>query len=105
MLEKDVLRACLDYLAIKGVFHWRQNAGVIPAGDGKFRRFVGKKGLPDIWAVIPPHGTLLAIETKAPGRKMSEAQSQFHDDLVRLGGISVCVSSVDELIEDLEGLL
>lgn len=100
-----MLRACLDYLTFKGVFHWRQNAGVIPTGDGRFRRFVGKKGLPDVWIVLPPHGTLLALEVKRPGGKMSEDQVQFHDDLVRLGGISVCVSSVDELAEDLKGLI
>jgi hypothetical protein len=105
VLERDVLKACLDLLAYRGIFHWRQNAGVIPAGDGRYRRFVGKKGLPDIWAVLPPHGTLLAIETKAPGRKMSPDQQQFHEDLVKLGGISCCVSSVDELAKDLEGLI
>ena len=74
------------------------------AGGG-FRKYNGKKGLPDIWIILPPHGTLVACEVKMPGKKMSEHQKQFHEELVGLGGVSLCVTSVDELESDLKALV
>lgn len=104
MNETDILKACKDYLEFMGVYHWRQNAGVIPLPGGGVR-FSGKRGLPDIWAIIPPHGTLMGIEVKRPGGKLSPDQEQFHDDLDRLGGISCVVTSVEELSTDLQEVL
>lgn len=101
MKESEVLKACREYLSFMGVYHWRQNAGVIPLPGGGVR-FSGKKGLPDIFAIIPPHGTLMGIETKRPGGKLSPEQIKFHDDLVKLGGISCVVTSVEELARDLK---
>lgn len=105
--ESDVLRDCLQYLQLKvpHLLFWRQNAGVIPTADGKFRRFVGRKGLPDIWLFLPPHATAVAIECKVPGKDLSPDQVKFHEQLVSLGGVSIVVHSVDELAEDLEELL
>lgn len=104
MKETETLKVCLQFLQWKGVYCWRQNAGGIPLPDGGFRSFNGKKGLPDIWIIHPPHGTLIACEVKRPGGKMSEDQELFHSELIKLGGISLCVSSVEELEADLREL-
>ncbi len=103
-LEKDIQRAILDFLEYKGIYHWRQNTTPIPLAGGGFRRFVGKKGLPDVWIIMPPHGTLVACEIKRPGKNLSEDQEIFHKELVDLGGISLCVHSVEELEADLESI-
>lgn len=96
--EKDVLRDCLQYLELRGIYHWRQNQGAIPLRGGNFRAFVGKRGLPDIFCIVPPHGTLVAVETKRPvGGRISVHQALFRDALIGLGGKYHCVTSVEQL--------
>lgn len=109
MTESHILRACLDWLHYRtrgtSVLFWRQNAGVIPTKSGGFRAFVGMKGLPDIWVVLPPEGTLCAVECKMPGKVLSPDQEAFHERLVACGGISCVVHDLSELQEDLDGIL
>lgn len=100
LTESDILRACLDWLLYQQVMCWRQNQAAVPLPNGGFRRFNGRKGLPDIIAILPPHGTFVAIEVKKPGGKMSKEQIAFHEELVKNGGVSICVTSLDELMRD-----
>lgn len=110
--ESGVLSACLQWLTLKRVFHWRQNQGAIPLPGGGFRRFVGLRGLPDVLAVLPQdrevagHGrcrfaVLCGIEVKRPGAKPRPEQAAFLQHLNDLGGIGICVHSIDELEEQL----
>ena len=104
MLERDVLKVCLEWLQWKEVFCWRQNQGVIPGKDGTYRRFVGLRGVSDILGVLPG-GRILAVEVKRPGGKLSDYQDVFLDHVASLGGVACCVSSVEELEEDLKGII
>jgi hypothetical protein len=94
--ESAVLRACLDYLALKGVYAWRQNQGAIPLKDGGYRRFVGLKGVSDILGVLDG-GRVLAVEVKKPGGKLSREQKAFLDAVRERGGLALVVRGVDEL--------
>lgn len=107
--ESDVLSACLQWLHLKGVWAWRQNQSPIPLKDGGYRRFVGLKGVSDILGILPQRvqlvgekeptmfGNLLAIETKRPGEKPRPEQQEFLEKVNQLGGIGLCVHSVEEL--------
>ncbi len=103
MTESEVLRACLDYLSYRGIFHWRANAAAVPLKGGGFRRFVGLRGVSDILGVLPG-GRMLAVECKRPGCKPSSDQDQFLDNVTKLGGVGIWVSSVSELEADLKEL-
>jgi hypothetical protein len=114
--ESDVLSACLQWLTLMRVFHWRQNQGAIPLKNGGFRRFVGLRGLPDVLAVVSQdrevvgHGrkrfaVFCGIEVKRPGEKPRPEQQAFLDQLNAMGGIGICVHSVDELEEQLSPFL
>lgn len=102
MLERDVQRAVMEWLSVKGIFHWRMNnAGIFDAKTGGYR-FHGLKGVSDILGIMPDgSGRILAIEVKRPGGKMTEAQKIFQQRIAELGGIATCVSSVAELEADL----
>jgi hypothetical protein len=110
--ESDVLSACLQWLALRRVFHWRQNQGAVPLKGGGFRRIVGLRGLPDVLAIIPRSrpatggGTerlavFCGIEVKRPGERPRPEQRAFLDRLNALGGIGLCVHSVTELEQQL----
>ena len=114
ILEKDVLRACRDYLTAKGIFHWRSNNMGTYRGDGKYS-FSGLAGVSDLIAVLPQKvtvdgreeifGNILCIEVKSPTGVVSEPQRQFAENINSRGGISIIVRSVDELKEELDRFL
>jgi hypothetical protein len=72
--EADVQRAILDYLTLKGIFHYRNNSGafVFPETAATARRFIkaGALGSPDIVCVIK--GQYVGIEVKGSKGRQSD---------------------------------
>lgn len=100
MSEADVLKQCLDYLKIKGIYAWRNNTGAYKKG-GFYIRY-GKVGSSDILGIMND-GRFLAVECKREkGGKLSEEQIDFLNAIKSRGGVAVCVRSVEELKEALE---
>ena len=111
-LERDVLRACLDYLKLRGVFHFRvNNAGIFNQKSGGYFHH-GMLGISDIIAVLPQiieihgekvtQGVICCIEVKSPTGKTSTHQDAFLGQINRLGGLGVVVRSVDDLKKALD---
>jgi hypothetical protein len=100
MKESDVQRQILDYLALKRIFHYRQNSGAfaIPETASRARRFfrAGTLGAPDIICVI--RGQYVGIEVKAPKGKMSEHQKAFQQALEAAGGRYVLAYSLEDVV-------
>lgn len=98
--EGDILKACLEYLKLRGVFAWRNNnAGVMRESKGrKFWTFTGLRGVSDILGVLPD-GRFLAVEVKRPGEVPTEAQSVFLAQVEQSGGVSCWVDDVAKLID------
>lgn len=93
--ETQLVRACLDYLAARGIYAWRNSTGATKIGE-RFLRF-GKVGSADILALIPPTGRLAAIECKNGRGKTTPAQEAFLEAIRANGGLAVVVRSVDDL--------
>lgn len=94
--EKATQKAILDYLALTGVFHWRNNSGAMRTEHGSFVRF-GAAGSPDIVVVLPPHGQLLGIEVKDGRGSLSATQKAFRDALEAVGGLYLVARSLDDV--------
>jgi hypothetical protein len=115
--ETDLVKAVLQYLALRGGVAWRANTGAFafPAKGGR-RRFVrfGPPGQADVLGVLAPTGRLLAcencarrgvflaVECKMPGRKLTAQQSSFLEMVRNAGGVALCVTSVRELEDGLK---
>lgn len=95
--EKSTQKAILDYLALKGIFHWRNNTGAFRAESGSFIRY-GAKGSPDIFAVKRPSGRLVGIEVKDAKGRLTEDQAAFGVALARAGGTYIVARSLDDVI-------
>jgi VRR-NUC domain len=62
---------------------------------------MGRRGLPDVLAVLPPAGRLLAVECKRAGRKPTPDQLRALEELHKRGAL-VCVAHA---ITDVDAML
>ena len=90
---------CLQYLELRGIYHWRNNTGAVQVRPGQFMRF-GKVGSSDILGILPG-GRLLCVECKAKGGRLSPEQKQFLADAQELGALALVVHGWWELDESL----
>ena len=97
--EGAVVKACLDYLAVRGIYAWRNNSGALLNAQ---RRpvFFGKPGSADILGILPG-GTFLAVECKAETGKLSDRQIGFLKTIAENGGAAILARSADDLIKGL----
>ena len=114
--EIDVVRVCLDWLALHRIMAWRcNNTGIYDPGKKVFRTFQGLKGVSDILGIFPQtveldgkketFGNFLAIEVKRPGEELREDQAEFLKNIRERGGIGLCVHSLRELEEQMRAFL
>lgn len=95
MKESDVQGAILQYLALKRIFHYRNNSGAFKRDDGHFYRF-GAVGSPDIVCVVD--GQYVGIEVKTSAGKQSEHQKEFQHRLEDAGGRYILARSIDDVM-------
>lgn len=101
--ERDVLSACKQLLSLRGVLHFRVNAGFFQLGQGAAKRTFRScpPGVSDLVAVLPAHstrpGVMLACEVKRPGGRVTAAQRAFLDAVERAGALAWVISDVKEL--------
>lgn len=96
--EKDIQRAILEYLQIKGYFCWRNNSGAMSGfhnGKKWFMHF-GAVGSGDILGMTK-EGRFFSIEVKQPGRYPTPAQKEWIARVVENGGISFVARSLDDV--------
>lgn len=94
--EKQIQQSIMDYLALSGIFHYRQNSGAFKTEAGGFYKFASKNGLPDIVAI--KDGKYVGIECKTKSGKQSEAQAQIEQAIIGAGGIYILARSLDDII-------
>jgi hypothetical protein len=92
------LRAILDYLKLKRIFHLRLNTGAtIGEYHGKKRMFrFGSPGCPDILAV--PDQSIMWIEAKSSTGKQSELQKEWQKDVEKRGHTYILARSVGDVM-------
>lgn len=98
MKESDIQKQILDYLALRHIFHYRNNSGAFVDSQKHFYRF-GATGSPDIICVI--NGQYVGIEVKAPNGRQSEPQKAFQQSLEQSGGRYILAYSLDDVIRDI----
>lgn len=111
--ESDVVRACLDWLALRRIKAWRtNNTGIYDPTRKVYRKFQGLPGVSDILGILPQtvdlngervtFGNFLAIEVKRPGEHPRPEQQAFLDEVKQRGGIGICVRSVTDLEREMQ---
>lgn len=98
--EKDIQKAILQYLRVRGFLCKRNNAGkAFSEYKGKTRMFtVGESGWPDIEGVTKD-GRYFGIEVKSRTGILSDSQLTIGGQIIKNGGVWFVARSVDEVIE------
>jgi hypothetical protein len=104
--EQALVRGCLQLLALRGVFAWRNNSGAFVLGQGKDRRFfrAGVKGGADILGILPGSGRVLALECKIGRNKPTPDQTAFLAAVEAAGGHAAVIYDVQQLLDLLDQL-
>lgn len=112
--ESDVMKAIIDYLTLKNIITWRQNAGTAVHSDPNRKggkRFV--RFMRWVWPIsnkikeysfldlagLTNTGIYWTIEVKIPGEYPNVAQINTIDLVKNRHGIAFWCNSVDMLIE------
>jgi hypothetical protein len=96
--ESGVLRACKEYLELRGHFCTRINSGAFKTAAGGWFRAADRKGVPDLMGVTRD-GRGLAVETKSNTGRLSGGQKEFRDGWIARGGIYVVARGIGDLQE------
>jgi hypothetical protein len=95
--ETQVLKACLDYLRIKGHLAYRINNGAFQTKNGGYVRCTDTPGVPDILG-FTIDGRGLAVEVKSDKGKLSKAQETQKAAIIERGGLYVLARRIEDLI-------
>jgi len=93
--ESAVLRACLDYLRLRGHFVFRVNNGAAKIGK-YYVRFTDTLGVADIIGTTKD-GMALAVETKQEGKYPTKEQRDFGAEYNKRGGLWIVARSIEDL--------
>ena len=106
--EGRVLASCMAYLALCGIFHFRNNTGGTPLHDGSGRYRPAPKssvGSPDIIVIARERvsGEVIpfAVEAKSERGRQSPAQREFQRKWEAAGGLYIVARSWEQLREHL----
>jgi len=104
--ETKLVKACLDYLRVRGILAWRNNTGAVGGTYKGRRRFVrfGARGSGDIFAVLAG-GRFLSVECKTGRNKPTADQLAWMESVKASGGTAVVVRSVDDLHDFIAGTM
>jgi hypothetical protein len=97
MEEGDIQKQILGYLALKRIFHYRNNSGAFKRDDGHFYRF-GATGSPDIICVVK--GQYAGIKVKQTKGRQSDHQKEFQN-LEAAGGKYILAFDLDDVMKPL----
>ena len=95
MNETALKKQCLEWLAIKGIFAYKQNCGGFKNPTGGFYRFSSMNGLPDIVCIIK--GKYIGVELKVDKKEQSDFQIIFQENLEKAGGAYYIIRSLEDL--------
>lgn len=98
LLERDIQRACMDYLnTLHGVRVWRANVGgrswVDKTGHNRVMKF-GERGQSDLTGV-GPGGVRIEIEIKRPGLLPSPEQAEWLREMDHFGAVAFWCDSFE----------
>ena len=91
--ETILVKQCMAYLDQIEITNFKHDN--VPV-----RRYINrvKKGVPDIIAILPPHGKFVGIECKTKKGIQSDSQKQFEIDSVSDGAIYLVIRDIMELV-------
>lgn len=96
MSESTIQRAILDALHAAGAFAFRTNSGKVKVRGGYMN--LCPPGTPDVYVLVPPHGTSLWLEIKTATGEERESQIAWSIKARARGAIVETVRGPEEAL-------
>jgi hypothetical protein len=97
----DTTNKILKFFFDRRILAWRQNNGVIPLAKGKGYKSAMRKGLPDIFAILPPNGRIVPCEVKTGKDRLSAVQEAFLDCCDEAGATPLVVKDYEDFLNQI----
>lgn len=94
--EHDIQNSILEYLTLRGHLCWRNNSGKVKTANRYIQ--LAPKGSPDIIGIHKDTGAFIGLEVKKPGKKPTEEQMRFREEIAGRGGIAGVVCSLEDVV-------
>lgn len=89
----------IEYLLRSHCFAFRVNTqGVLDPKSNRFRP-APQTGIPDILAILPPHGRFVGIEVKIAKDKIRPSQEAFIANMTSSGGYCIIAKTFESFLE------
>lgn len=100
-LESEIQKEILHWLNSQhDVFAWKNSStGIYSQGRWRKKQGFDIAGTSDILGILSPNGFILAIEVKTEKGKLTKEQSAFLNKVTKMGGLSCCARSLDDVKE------
>lgn len=95
-LERDLVRAVIEYIQLRGGLALRINSGLIVIGDGQRVMRGAPAGTADVIACLPG-GRFAAIECKVGKNRPTALQEDFLETVKQAGGLAIVAWSIEDL--------
>lgn len=100
--ETQLLFAIRDaLLATQRVLLWRNNTGRLQDARGRWIQYGLGLGSPDLVGILRPHGRMIAVEIKMPGKVPEVHQASWHAAARDAGALVIVAHSVEEALAGL----
>lgn len=84
LTKGEITKSALIELKLRGANCWMQNNLAVPG-----RKFIGRKGLPDIIGFVINTGLFVVVEVKTIGDTFKDDQIVFMNEVKKAGGIAL----------------
>lgn len=84
LTKGEITKSALAELTLRGANCWMQNNLAVPG-----RKFIGRKGLPDIIGFVINTGLFVVVEVKTIGDTFKDDQIVFMNEVKQAGGIAL----------------
>lgn len=96
--ERDIVKAVVDYLSLKGYLFVRNNTGSFKTAHGSFVK-TGSPGSPDIILFLEG-GIAYALECKIAKGKLNDNQVEWKRRADEIGLTYLIIRSLDDLVSE-----
>ncbi len=100
--HKQLVASILALLDAKGIPATESDTGAVFMGGKPIKRASGRRGWPDVSAIVPPYGRFVGFEAKTGDGVLRPDQKAVKREIEAVGGLYVVARTLQDVLTVLE---